>query len=252
VLERFCYKTQWSGGSHPGYSNLRQFTDKGGRTFETNSVGFGGFIEKVTDPEGSTVQYAWDARGNVTQIIRTPKPGSPLSAITQSAGYDATCTVQVKCNKPNWVRDGRGNQTDYTYDPVHGGVLTETLPADDHGVRPQTRYAYSQRYAWVKNSSGSYVQSASPIWVVDTESSCRKSQSNAVATANMAAVGCTTATDEVVKTYEYGLNAGPNNLFLKGFSVTADGTTRRTCIGYDRLGNRISETKPNAALASCS
>jgi YD repeat-containing protein len=177
--------------------------------------------------------------------VTVPKSGSALAQVTLSSNYDATCTIPVKCNKPNWIKDGLGNETDYTYDPTHGGVLTKTLPADSNGIRPQTRYTYSQRYAWVLNSSGVYVQSAAPIWVLSTESFCRASAAASSGT------GCTAAGDEVVKTYEYGPDSAPNNLFLKGMDVTADGTTQRTCYGYDLYGNKISETKPDAGLTSC-
>ena len=40
-------------------------------------------------------------------------------------------------------------------------------------------------------------------------------------------------------------------LLVRGVAVTADGQTRRTCYGYDALGRRISETKPNAGLGAC-
>jgi hypothetical protein len=33
--------------------------------------------------------------------------------------------------------------------------------------------------------------------------------------------------------------------------VTADGVSHRTCYGYDRFGNQISVTTPNAGMASC-
>ena len=72
-----------------------------------------------------------------------PKPGSPLVDGNLYANYDATCAIPVKCNKPNWVKDALGNETDYAYDPTHGGVLTVTLPADLNGIRPQTRYTYN-------------------------------------------------------------------------------------------------------------
>ncbi|NCP12216.1 MAG: hypothetical protein GW859_09770, partial [Sphingomonadales bacterium] len=57
--------------------------------------------------------------------------------------------------------------------------------------------------------------------------------------------------DEVVTDYDYGPNSGPNNLWLRGVAVTADGTTLRTCYGYDANGRKISETQPNANLGSC-
>jgi YD repeat-containing protein len=177
--------------------------------------------------------------------MRIPKVGSPLTQVTLSANYDSACTIPVKCNKPNWVKDGLLNETDYKYDPTHGGVLTATLPADSNGIRPQTRYTYTQRLAWVLNASGAYVQSAAPIWVLATESNCRTSAASSTGT------GCTVAGDEVVKTYEYGPDAGPNNLFLRGMAVTADGVTHRTCYGYDPRGKKISETEPAAGLTSC-
>jgi len=83
---------------------------------------------KVTAPEGNYVTYGYDARGNVTSTTITPKSGSGQSPITTSASYDASCTVTVKCNKPNSATDARGNTTDYTYDSTHGGVLTVTAP----------------------------------------------------------------------------------------------------------------------------
>jgi len=205
----------------------------------------GGRIRNVTKPEGNQVNYTWDARGNLTQVVMIPKSGSPLPQVASSADYSTSCTTSpVTCNKPNWTRDGLNNQIDYRYDTVHGGMLTKTLPADVNGIRPQTRYTYIQRSAWVKNSSGTYVQSA-PIWVLATESFCRTSGVGASGT------GCTKAGDEVVKTYDYGPDSGPNNLFVRGIAITADGATLRTCYGYDPYGHKISETQPRAGLASC-
>jgi hypothetical protein len=220
---------------------LIQLTDQQGDVFYGPSIA----TSKVTRPEGNITSYAWDSRLNLIQEILNPKSGSPLAQVTLNANYDATCTIPVKCNQPNWVQDGLGNQTDYAYDPVHGGVLKVTRPADVHGIRPETRYTYAQRYAWTLNSAGSYVKSAAPIWVLATESNCRTSAASPTGT------GCTVAGDEVVETYEYGPDSGPNNLFLRGVAVTADGITHRTCYGYDQYGDKISETEPSAGLTSC-
>jgi YD repeat-containing protein len=114
---------------------------------------------------------------------------------------------------------------------------------DANGIRPQTRYTYAQRSAWYKNASGSIVQAARAIWVLATESFCR--------TTGAIGAGCGLASDQVVTTYDYGPTSGANNLFLHGKAVTADGTTLRTCYSYDKFGNKISETSPNAGLASC-
>lgn len=207
-------------------------------------------IQSATMPEGNQVLYFYDNRGNITQETQVPKSGSSLPRINTYANYDTSasnspCAIPVKCNKPNWIKDALGNETDYTYDPTHGGVLTVTRPADSNGIRPQTRYTYAQRYAWVLNSSGAYVQSARPIWVVATESFCRKTA------ASPSGTGCTGANDEVVKTYEYGPDSGPNNLFVKGSAVTADGVTQRTCYSYDMRGNVTGNTLPAAGLTSC-
>jgi YD repeat-containing protein len=64
-------------------------------------------------------------------------------------------------------------------------------------------------------------------------------------------VGCAQPSDEVLTTYDYGPDSGPNNLLLRGKAVTADGKTARTCYAYDALGNKISETSANAQLANC-
>ena len=216
--------------------------DEDGTTYYADPTLFTGRITTVTKPEGGGASYGYDSRGNVTGVSVGPNTGFTDPAIQVSAGYDPTCAIPVKCNKPNWVRDALQNQTDYTYDPTHGGILTVTSPAVN-GIRAQKRYFYAQRYAWVKNASGAYVQSANPIWVPTKESYCR--------TTAYTGTACTVPTDEVVTTYEYGPDAGPNNLFLRGFALTADGETLRTCYSYDAVGNKISETLPRAGLASC-
>lgn len=179
---------------------------------------------------GPPETYTYDARGNV------------LSDAITSAGYDAVCANIRTCNKPNWSRDVAGNQTDYTYDPVHGGVTSITAPAVN-GVRPQTRYSYVQRFAWFRNGAGVMTRSSEPIWKLASERACRISAASGS--------GCATAGDEVVTAYDYGPDSGPNNLLLRGRVVTADGVSLRTCYSYDIYGNRISETAPRANLGAC-
>jgi YD repeat-containing protein len=203
------------------------------------------------DSQGRSYSYAYDARGNLTQKQQTAASGSGLPNIVLNASYDASCSNIKTCNKPNWVQDGLGNQYDYAYDPNHGGVIRETSPAPGaDGIRPQQRKSYSQRFAWVKNSSGAYDRASSPVWLLTGTSICRTGAPSA------SGVGCALGSaDEVVTTYDYGPDAGPNNLWLRGKAVTAiDGGTSqtlRTCFSFDRLGNRISETSPRAGLTSC-
>ena len=84
------------------------------------------------------------------------------------------------------------------------------------------------------------------MWLLASESFCRTS----AATGNPASP-CATAGDEVLTSYDYGPNSGPNNLLLRGKVVTADGASRRTCFTYDGQGNPIAETRPRAGLTSC-
>ncbi len=99
-------------------------------------------LQSITYPEGDYVIYTYDVRDNVTSAVRTGKPGSGLSQ-SFTASYPATCTNPVTCNKPAWTRDAKGNETDYTYDPTHGGVLTVTLPADANSLRRKTFNTYT-------------------------------------------------------------------------------------------------------------
>jgi YD repeat-containing protein len=86
-------------------------------------------LTQITLPEGNYVQYSYDARGNVQTTTYVAKSGSGLSNIVTTASFDVTCSNVVKCNKPNSTTDAKGNVTNYTYDPTHGGVLTITQPA---------------------------------------------------------------------------------------------------------------------------
>ena len=202
-------------------------------------------LASVTRPEGNRALYDYDERGNVEEERVQAKAGSGLADIVRTAHFPAACTNRRTCNRPGYVVDARGARTDFTYDPAHGGVLTETGPAVN-GIRPQVRYAYAQRHAWIRNSSGGYSQAATPVWLRTSESRCRTS----AATGNPAAP-CVTAGDETVTTFDYGPDGGPNNLLLRGTVVDATGQALRSCVSYDANGNRLSETSPRAGLSSC-
>jgi hypothetical protein len=202
-------------------------------------------VQSFTDPEGGKTMLKHDGWGNVTEVRRIAKPGSGLADIVTSATFPSCTTYPIYCTKPLTTTDGRSNTTTYTYDSSHGGVLTETDPADANGVQRVKRYAYVQRYAWLSNGSGGYVQAATPVWLLSTEKSC-----NTSATSGGACVAG--SGDEVTTTYDYGPDSGPNTLWLRGKVVTAGGVSLRTCYGYDTQGNKISETSPRAGLTVCS
>jgi hypothetical protein len=200
-------------------------------------------LQTKTLPDGMQATYLHDTFDNIYQTTITPNTGSLLPSIVTKATFD--CSNMVWCNKPTTTTDGNQNVTTYTYSPVHGQILTKTGPAVG-GVNPQTRYSYTQRYAWIANGSGGYVQTASPIWLLTQESFCK------VGAPNSSGVGCALAGDEVITTYDYGPNNGPNNLLLRGKVEDAGGLSLRTCYTYDQLGRKISETAPRAGLTTCS
>ena len=187
-------------------------------------------------PEANSIINTLDARGNILSTTATPKPGSGLAPIvTMTASYPATCINYKTCNKPEWVRDANNAQTDYTYDPVHGGVLTETGPVDANGVRPQTRYTYAPFYAWYKNAAGQIVQAASPIWKLAETSTCRTQTS------------CVGTTDEVKAVIAYqqgGAGVGSNLLPVSVTVIGGDGLSATTTTHYDAVGNVVAVDGP--------
>lgn len=239
--------------------NLSSVTDENGQT-TTISYNSCDHVSSVRRPEGNTTSYSYDARGNLTQATVTPKPGQSgaggVAAITQSASYPAgdsplcawtgsLLTISPACNRPTYIVDPNGQRTDFTYDTSTGAVLTKISPATADGIRPETRYSYVSRYAWVLNASGAYVHAEAPIHLLSSTKTC-----NTTATVGDACAGG--ASDEVITSYDYGPDQGPNNLLVRGVTVTAAGASRVRCFSYDRNGNKVSETEPNAGVASCS
>lgn len=197
------------------------------------------YLQSSTDPEGMKTKYTYLNR-NAMPVERRQmaKPGSGLSDIVETAEYG--CGATICGTAMTRYTDARGGATDYDVSPVHRQILSVTGPADANGIRPQTRYTYTQRNA--RDVNGTVLQP--PVWVLSSEEYCRTT----------AAVGsnCVSgAADEVVTTYDYGPTTGPSNLLLRGVAVTADGQTLRTCYQYDELGRRISETKPLGTGATC-
>lgn len=231
-------------------SQVTAFTDPLSRT---TGLGYDGSVDYIYEsgdpnevllPEGNSEGFFKDARGNITAKVVKAKPGTGLADLFITAVYPSTCGNIKTCNKPTSATDPKGNTTDFTYDAAHGGVLTETGPTDASSIRPVKRNAYVQRSAWLKNSSGGYTASAYPVWLLSEMRICRTSAT----VGNTCAAG---VTDEVVTAYDYGPNTGPNNLLVRGQTVTANGVTLRTCFSYDRDGRKISETSPNANLSAC-
>jgi RHS repeat-associated protein len=183
---------------------------------------------RITRPEGNYTQLTYDGRGNVTETRHVAKPGSGLSDIVSTASYDATCTITVKCNKPNSTSDARGNVTDYTYDTTHGGLLTVTAPAPSTGaVRPQVRYSYTRLGA-------NGAPSGSGVFRLTGVSACQTSSS------------CAGTADEAKRTFAYG----QNQLVTSVTSGSGDGALAATqTLTYDAVGNSLTVDSPLAGNA---
>jgi YD repeat-containing protein len=137
----YGWQPSWCSSGHVS-TNITAYEDELNRQADYSYIGE--LLDVGHLPEDNGYDYDYDARGNLTKITQIAKPASGLSnRVVFQAAYPATCSYPKTCNKPNWVRDAKGNQTDYTYDSVHGGVLTATLPADSNGIRPQNRYTYT-------------------------------------------------------------------------------------------------------------
>ena len=219
----------------------RIFIDPLNRTSRFELDGYGRYFA-AKPPELNIATAALDDRGNNTQLTLTPKTGSGLANIISSVSVSATCTNMVTCNKPASYTDPLDNVTDFTYSPVHGGVLTATLPAPTvGGVRPQKRYTYGQFYAWYKNSAGTLVQAPSPIWLVTQISECRTG----------AAPACIDTGDETRTTFTYGAAGTPNNLNVTQVTVAAgdNSVSATTNWTYDVFGNKLTEDGPQSGTA---
>lgn len=243
------------GKSYGGYTNdfiVWQYTtppvgildkiidNKGDRTiyFELD---YRNFVSRETFGKGPAKVYHYDARGNIDSITQG-------TAVAQ-ASYPTSCANPKTCNKPEWVKDPNGNQTDYTYHSS-GQIQTVTFPADKRGIRAQTRYEYEQLKAAYYNADGVLANEADipPIWLKTAEKYCTNSTySGSLDATGKFSGNCGTGDQEVVTRYEYN----SKNLLLTAQVVEADGKTFRTCFQYDIYGNQIGKTEPKAELSAC-
>ncbi len=194
-----------------------------------------GALAQISPPEGDRIRYQIDySTYNVTAQWHLPKgtavyadPTTVTGATVVRASYNAAlCVSLMICNRPDWVRDARGNQTDFTYDPVHGGVLTMTQPAGPNGIRPQTRYTYGQftpRY--IKNG---VLTAAPPVWRPTQTSTCQTLGPAVGATP----APCVGTADEVVTSYAYEPSTVANNVRLLSTTTRAGDNSLSATTSY--------------------
>ena len=203
-------------------NKLTSFRDELNRTtsYLYDSVGR---VTEVTAPEGNKTQFVYDGRGNATEVRNIAKAGSGLADIVATASFPSTCTNAVTCNKPTWIKDPKGNQTDFTYDATHGGILSATAPASPSTVRPQRRYGYTL----LSNNT----------YVLTSMSECQT------------AASCTGGADEVKTTITYG--GASSNFFPASVTVASgNGAVSATrAFAFDKIGNLITLDGPLTGTA---
>jgi YD repeat-containing protein len=171
-------------------------------------------------PEGNERRTAYDVRSNPIEQRQVAKPGSNQSDIVTTTAYVGAanqfpwqCANWLTCNRPSYERDaenGVNGQTDYSWSPTTGLLLSVTRPADDSGSRPVTSYGYTG-YAGPDNST--FQLQTSVTQSID-------------------------ATQSTTTTFAYD----PANHFALREAVVAG--TLRTCFRFDAQGNLISRTEP--------
>ncbi len=193
---------------------------------DTNDPG-GTLLKQVSEPDGRKTVYTYDTRGNVTKTrLVSQTPNTPPDLVT-TAVYDQTCTNAVTCNRPNSTTDVRGKNTDFTYDAVHGGVLTVTGPAPDPAsptVRPMTKYDYAQL-----DSNGA--ASTSGAWMLTKVTTCTTAST------------CAGTANEQITELGYGANLNLTTVTRRSGDNAVTATTTTT---YDAVGNVIAVDGPLA------
>jgi RHS repeat-associated protein len=215
-----------------------------------------GRVTQISYPAGNSVQYTYDSRGNITQTTAIAASGSGLANVVTTAGYDATCTYPAKCNKPNWTLSGNAvaagvvggqstNETDYTYDNNTGVLLSVTKPAAANGVRPQTRYSYTEMAANYYVFPLDTLKAGAPINLLTGISSC-----NTLGPASgSSAAPCIGTADETRTTITYD----PNQNLLPVSVTTAAGdnsVSSTQSFSYDVFGNPTGKTSPLGAVTT--
>ncbi|WP_390588230.1 RHS repeat-associated core domain-containing protein [Erythrobacter sp. MTPC3] len=198
-------------------------------------------VIKITYPEDNSVSVQYDVSGNVTSMTTTPKPGSGQSPSTRQAYYDTyNLCENVVCYLPEWTRDANGNQTDYTWSSVHGGLLTQLDPSDENGNRRKVKNTYdatgrlTREEICAANSSGTEL-------TCDTANSFVREFTYFQATRLPASETVTDGTDGGRLTTNYRYDAAGRQLSADG---PLPGAGDATYARYDALGRKIWEFGP--------
>jgi len=131
------------------FGSVLQYTDQLGNITVSQFDG----LERpvlVTLPEGNSTALSYDQYSNLLSVVFNPKPGSGLTAITNSFTYD------LSWNKVQTTTDGNGNISITTYDSSSGLLTQVQYPTVEAGT-PTANFDY--------NSFGQLITSVDPTGV---------------------------------------------------------------------------------------
>jgi len=179
-------------------------------------------ITKITFPEGNSIEYTYDSRGNVEEIRTKAKPSSGFADLVEFANYPSTCSGMA-CFRPTWSKDAKGNVTTYSHDAIHGGLKIRTEPADANGNQRKTTNTYT--------TSAPYRLLKTRVCSIGAENTCG------------------TATEQVIEYAYWGNTSLP--LTVKQTNG-AGATPAITTYSYDNAGRVLSVDGPLAGAVDTS
>ena len=201
------------------------------------------FLESYVPTFGARQDLTYE-RGNVKRITYQQQVPAQTTYVEATYPSDCISTSRKTCNQPTSIRDARGNYTYYTYHAASGQIESIRRPPGNHvpAIYPETHFEYQQLSAHYYSAANGAWVAGSPIYMKVAERHCINSNYSS----RLPSATCGLA-DEVVTRYEYN----NNNLLLTGMTVTTPDGTHRTCYQYDKYGNQIGKTEPNANLSAC-
>ncbi|KRA66244.1 hypothetical protein ASD79_02900 [Caulobacter sp. Root655] len=193
------------------------------------------FITSITATDTPKSTYVFDDWLRMTEASVKPKNDSGDIALL--AGFNCTnpTNLQYNCWQPSYIDDAKGQRTNYTYSTLHGGVMTETLPADSDGVRALKVYEYTPLKAKIRNAAGALVEAVDPVYLVTKITECASAST------------CSGSVSERVTSFAYGTS----NLLRSSMTVSTGNAavSATTTYAYNEVGDLISADGPQAGSA---
>jgi RHS repeat-associated protein len=125
-----------------------------------------GRVTEYVYPELDREQLQYDARNNVTQLTRVPKPCTPQPC-TPPANLVVQASWNTTWNKPDYIINARGFRTDFTYYASGNGksLLQNALRPGATGAAPIGTSA-RPTYAYTYNAYGQVLDFTDPTGLI--------------------------------------------------------------------------------------